>query len=128
MKLSRRNCAKGLRPAWRRDYQLIRAKLVDIATSMEASKLIVYRTVCMIDNDIPCREEAFMTKMFATESCLNEVDQVTRIYGANGFASEFSPQRYFRDARFLLCGGGTHEIIRDFVGRQMVKGRWESKL
>lgn len=110
------------------DYQLIRAKLADIAASMEASKLMVHRTAWMIDNEIPCREEAFMTKMFATEMCLNAVDQVTRIYGANGFASEYGPQRYFRDARFLLYGGGTHEIIRDFVGRQMVKGRWESKL
>ena len=56
------------------------------------------------------------------------VDEVIRIYGGNGFAREYGPQRYFRDARFLLYGGGTQEIIKDFIGGQLVKGRWQSRL
>jgi alkylation response protein AidB-like acyl-CoA dehydrogenase len=69
------------------------------------------------------RKHAAMAKMFATETCLKVVDEVTRIYGANGFAQEYGPQRYFRDARFLLYGGGTHEILRNFIGREIIVGR-----
>ena len=53
------------------------------------------------------------------------VDEVTRIYGGNGFAEEYGAQRYFRDARFLLYGGGTHEIIKNFLGKEIVAGRWQ---
>jgi alkylation response protein AidB-like acyl-CoA dehydrogenase len=101
-------------------YQLIRAKFADMATQMEASRLMIYNAAWKIKEKLPCRKEAAMTKMFATETCLMVVDEVTRIYGANAFAHEYNPQRHFRDARFLLYGGGTHEIIKDFLGRMII--------
>ncbi len=115
------------------DYQLIREKFARIAMNMEASKLMVFRTAWMIDEEKAGRgpnprEEAFLTKMLATEMCMECVDEVMRIYGGNGFAREYGPQRYFRDARFLLYGGGTHEIIKDFIGGQMIRGRWQSRI
>jgi alkylation response protein AidB-like acyl-CoA dehydrogenase len=58
--------------------------------------------------------------------CIMAVDEVTRIYGANGFAEEYGPQRYFRDARFLLYGGGTHEVLKNFLGKEVLAGRWRS--
>jgi alkylation response protein AidB-like acyl-CoA dehydrogenase len=102
------------------NYQLIRAKFADMATEMEASRLMVYNAAWRIKEKLPCRKEAAMTKMFATETCLKVVDEVTRIWGANAFAHEYNPQRHFRDARFLLYGGGTHEIIKDFLGRMLI--------
>lgn len=105
------------------EYQLIRAKFADMATEMEASRLMVYQTAWMLGEGLPTRKIAAMSKMFATETCLKVVDEVTRIFGANGFAQEYGPQRYFRDARFLLYGGGTHEILRNFIGRELVAGR-----
>lgn len=102
-------------------YQLIRAKFAEMATEMEAARLMVYNVAWMIGEGLNPRKEAAMAKMFATEMCLKVADEVTRIYGANGFASEYGPQRYFRDARFLLYGGGTHEIIKDFVGREIIR-------
>ncbi len=101
-------------------YQLIRAKFADMATEMEASRLMIYNTAWRMKEQISSRKEAAMTKMFATETCLKVVDEVTRIWGANGFAHEYNPQRHFRDARFLLYGGGTHEIIKDFLGRMII--------
>jgi alkylation response protein AidB-like acyl-CoA dehydrogenase len=101
-------------------YQLIRAKFADMATEMEASRLMVYYAAWRIKEKLPCRKEAGMAKMFATETCLKVVDEVTRIWGANAFAHEYAPQRHFRDARFLLYGGGTHEILRDFLGRMVI--------
>jgi len=101
-------------------YQLIRAKIAEMATEIQASRLMVHYAAWRIDQGLDCWNEAAMAKMFATEVCLKVVDEVTRIYGANGFAQEYAPQRYFRDARFLLYGGGTHEILKDFLGRQIV--------
>ena len=101
-------------------YQLIRAKIAEMATEIQASRLMVHYAAWMMDQGMDCRNEAAMAKMFATETCLKVVDEVTRIYGANGFAQEYAPQRHFRDARFLLYGGGTHEILKDFLGRQIV--------
>ena len=101
-------------------YQLIRAKFAEMATEMEASRLMVYYSAWRIKEKLSSRKEAAMAKMLATETCLRVVDEVTRIWGANGFAREFDPQRHFRDARFLLYGGGTHEIIKDFLGRMII--------
>lgn len=101
-------------------YQLIRAKIAEMATEIQAARLLVHYAAWMMDQGMDCRREAAMAKLFATETCVKVVDEVTRIYGANGFAQEYAPQRHFRDARFLLYGGGTHEILKDFIGRQFV--------
>lgn len=102
------------------DFQLIRAKFAEMATEMEAARLLLYNAAWMIDQGEQPRLQAGMAKMFAVEMCCKVVDEVTRIYGANGFAHEYGPQRYFRDARFLLYGGGTHEILKDFLGKSIV--------
>lgn len=53
------------------------------------------------------------------------MDEVTRIYGSYGFAMEYPAQRYFRDARSLLYGGGTSEILKGMIGRDVLKrGGW----
>jgi len=52
---------------------------------------------------------------------MSAVDEATRIYGGNAFAMEYPPQRYFRDARFLLYGGGCHEVLQDYLGRIYLK-------
>jgi alkylation response protein AidB-like acyl-CoA dehydrogenase len=62
---------------------------------------------------------AAMAKLFATEIANTLADQATRIYGSYGFAMEFDVQRYYRDARFLLYGGGTSEILRNIIGREL---------
>ena len=101
-------------------YKIIRAKFADMTTEMEASRLLIYSAAWKMKEGLPSRLEAAMAKMFATETCLKVVDEVTRIWGANAFANEYNPQRHFRDARFLLYGGGTHEILKDFMGRMII--------
>lgn len=108
------------------EYQLIREKFARIATEMEASRLLVHSAAWKIGDGQNPRNEAVMAKYHATEMCLMAVDEVTRIYGANGFAEEYGPQRYFRDARFLLYGGGTHEVLKNFLGKEILAGRWRS--
>lgn len=103
------------------NYQLIRAKFADMAAKLEAARLMVHKSAWMIDEGLGARNNAAMAKVFAVEACLYIVDEVTRIHGAYGFAEEYNAQRYFRDARFLLYGGGTHEILRNFVGRNILE-------
>ncbi len=85
----------------------------------EAAKLMVYHAAWLKDNDLPHSKEAASAKMFAVEMACKVVDEVTRIYGAYGFAMEYPAQRYFRDARFLLYGGGTHEILKTVIAREL---------
>ncbi len=101
-------------------FQLIREKFADMDTLMNAARLMIYYSAWRLEEGLDCTLLAAETKMFATEVCLKVVDEVTRIYGANAFAHEYAPQRYFRDARFLLYGGGTHEVLKDFIGRTII--------
>lgn len=98
-------------------YQLIQAKIANMATQLEASKLLTYRATHLIDQNIPCIKEASMAKYFATEAACTAADECTRILGAYGYSMEYSAQRYYRDNRFLLNGGGTHEILQTNIAR-----------
>jgi len=88
-----------------------------MATQLEASKLLTYQATHLIDNKIPCIKEASMAKYFATEAACKASDECTRIFGAYGYSMEYSAQRYYRDNRFLLNGGGTHEILQTNIAR-----------
>ncbi len=98
-------------------YQLIQAKIADMATELEASRLLTYQATKMIDNKIPCLKEATMAKYFATEAACKAADEATRIFGAYGYSMEYTVQRYYRDSRFLLNGGGTHEVLQTNIAR-----------
>jgi alkylation response protein AidB-like acyl-CoA dehydrogenase len=102
------------------NYQLIREKFADMDTMMNAARLMIYYGSWLLENKMESRIVAAEAKMYATEACLKVVDELTRIYGANAFAYEYSSQRYFRDARFLLYGGGTHEVLKDFIGKAII--------
>jgi alkylation response protein AidB-like acyl-CoA dehydrogenase len=99
------------------NYQLIQAKVANMATQLEASKLLTYKATRMIDAKIPCSTEATMAKYFTTEAACKAADECTRIYGAYGYSMEYTAQRYFRDTRFLLNGGGTHEILQTNIAK-----------
>jgi butyryl-CoA dehydrogenase len=102
------------------NFQLIREKFAEMDTAMKAARLLVYYGAWLLEQKMDSRVVAAEAKMCATEMCIKVVDELMRIYGANGFAYEYSPQRYFRDARFLLYGGGTHEVLKDFIGRTII--------
>ena len=100
-------------------FQAIQHKLADIETSIELSRLMVYYGAWMIDQKMPCNKEAAIAKYYATEAAVKAADEATRIFGAYGMAMEMSPQRFFRDARFLLYGGGTSEVLRNIIAKEM---------
>jgi butyryl-CoA dehydrogenase len=100
-------------------FQAIQMKLADMGTKLEAATHLVRYAAWLRDNDRPCAEKAAMAKLFASESAVEVCDQATRILGSYGYAEEFAAQRYFRDIRFTLYGGGTSEILRLIIARSM---------
>lgn len=102
-------------------YQLIQAKIANMAVNLEAGHLMSYKVTHLIDNSIPCLNEASMAKYFTTESACKAADEATRIFGAYGYSMEYNVQRYYRDNRFLLYGGGTHEVLQTTIARQYLR-------
>jgi len=100
-------------------FQAISHKLADMATELEAARWLVYRSAWLIDQGKPDMKAASMAKLFASEMANRLADQSTRIFASYGFAMEYDVQRYFRDARLLLLGGGTSEILRTIISGQM---------
>jgi alkylation response protein AidB-like acyl-CoA dehydrogenase len=98
-------------------FQSIEHKLAEMETSLYASSLMTDDAAARIDRGEPSPQHSAMAKLFATEACARIVDETTRIFGSYGFAMEYAAQRYFRDARFLLYGGGTSELLRGIIGR-----------
>ncbi|HYW27388.1 MAG TPA: acyl-CoA dehydrogenase family protein [Terriglobales bacterium] len=107
------------------EFQLVAAKLASMATELHAARLVTYDAAARIDIGEDVTTVAAMAKYFATEVCARVVDETTRIFGSYGFAMEYPAQRYFRDARFLLYGGGTSEILLGLIGRDVGRrGGW----
>jgi alkylation response protein AidB-like acyl-CoA dehydrogenase len=102
-------------------FQAIEHKLAEMATDLHAARLMTYDAAARIDAGSPVTREAAMAKLFATEACSLVTDETTRIFGSYGFAMEYPAQRYFRDARFLLYGGGTSELLRGLIGRDVLE-------
>ena len=102
-------------------HQAIAFKLADMATQLHAARLLTYDGAWRIDHGLPVTQEASMCKLQASEMAAMVTDEATRILGSYGFAMEFPAQRYFRDARFLLNGGGTSEILRMLIGRDVAR-------
>jgi len=101
------------------DFQAISHKIAEMGTRLEAADALVYRAARDIDAGNRDIKLASMAKLFATEAANFIADECTRIFGSYGFAMEYDAQRYYRDARFLLYGGGTSEILRTNIAREM---------
>ncbi len=101
------------------DFQAIQHKLADMEVSIELSRQMVYYGAWLIDQKRPCNKEAAIAKLYATEAGVKAADEATRIFGAYGMAMEMTPQRLFRDGRFLLYGGGTSEVLHNIIAKEM---------
>jgi butyryl-CoA dehydrogenase len=100
-------------------FQAIQMYLAEMGTDLEAAGHLVHYAAWLKDNDRPHKKEAAMAKLFATERAVDICDKTTRILGSYGYAMEFAAQRYFRDIRFTLYGGGTSEILKLIIAKEM---------
>jgi alkylation response protein AidB-like acyl-CoA dehydrogenase len=101
------------------EHQAIAFKLADMLTWIHAAMLLTYHAAWSLDQGLQITREAAMAKLFASETANKVADEASRIFASYGFAMEYPVQRYFRDARFLLLGGGTSEILRLIISRDL---------
>ncbi len=103
------------------EHQAIQLKLADMATRIEASRLLIYSAAEKKDRGERCDLEAGMAKLFATETAQECSLEAMRIFGGNGYAKDFPVERYYRDAPLLIIGGGTNELQRLIIARNLLK-------
>ncbi len=93
-------------------FQAIQLKLAEMATDLEAATHIVHYAAWLKMTDRPHLQQAAMAKLFATEAAASICDKAARVLASYGFAMEYPVQRFLRDVRFTLIGGGTSEILK----------------
>lgn len=103
------------------EHQAIQLKLADMATRVEAARLLVESAARAYDAGGRCDMEAGMAKLYATEAALENSLDAMRIHGAYGYSKEFNIERYYRDAPLLAIGEGTNELQRIIIARELVK-------
>lgn len=99
-------------------FQAIQHKVAEAATDLEAARLLVYQAGRRIERGAKASFESAAAKLFASEAANRIADEASRILAGYGFAMEYPVQRYLRDARFLLIGGGTSEILKNLIARE----------
>jgi butyryl-CoA dehydrogenase len=100
-------------------YQAIQLKLAEMATELEAAIHLVRYAARRKDDGEPVHQHAAMAKLFATETAAKVTDQAARVLASYGFAMEYPVQRYLRDIRFTLIGGGTSEILKLIIAKEL---------
>ena len=103
------------------EHQTIQIKLADMATRIEASRLLIYSAAEKKDRGERCDLEAGMAKLFATETAAEVSFEAMRILGGNGYSKDFPVERYYRDAPLVVIGGGTNELQRLIIARNLLK-------
>ncbi|MBI3029221.1 MAG: acyl-CoA dehydrogenase family protein [Candidatus Rokubacteria bacterium] len=101
------------------EHQAIAFKLADMLAAIHGATLQTYHAAWSLDQGLPVTREAAMAKLVASEMANRVADEASRIFASYGFAMEYPVQRYFRDARFLLLGGGTSEILRVIISKDL---------
>jgi alkylation response protein AidB-like acyl-CoA dehydrogenase len=102
------------------EHQAIQLKLADMATQVEASRLLVDKAARAYDKGERCDMEAGMAKLFASEAAVNVSLEAMRIHGGYGYSKEFTVERLYRDAPLLVIGEGTNELQRIIIARQLI--------
>ena len=103
------------------EHQAIQLKLGEMATRLEAARLLTYRAATAYDLGERCDMEAGMAKLFATEAAVENSLEAMRIHGGYGYSKEFNIERLYRDAPLLIIGEGTNEMQRIIIAKQLIE-------
>lgn len=100
-------------------HQLVQKNLSDIATAIEASRLLCYRALDLIDQGLPADGASAMAKRFAQNACTQAIWEAMNVLGAMGLSKEARLEEYYRDARMLSIPDGTNEVLALIHGREL---------
>ena len=102
-------------------FQAVGFKLADMATDIEAAKLLTFHAAWMKDQGKDVTKAAAMAKLFASEAAMRITTEAIQVHGGYGYVKEYDVERFFRDAKVLEIGEGTSEIQRIIIARELVK-------
>jgi alkylation response protein AidB-like acyl-CoA dehydrogenase len=102
-------------------FQGLQFLVADLATDIEASRLMVYRAASMMDRDEPCVMEAAMAKRFATDMAMHVTTEAVQILGGYGYMRSYPPEMYMRFAKVAQIFEGTNQIQRVVIARELTK-------
>ena len=100
-------------------FQAIRFMVADMATDIDAARLLVHRAAFLEDNKLPYSKEAAMAKLFASEIAMRATNKAIQIFGGYGYTREYPVERYFRDVKLCQIGEGTSEIQRIVISKRL---------
>ena len=103
------------------EHQAIQLKLADMATKIQAARLLVYDAAAKKDEGGRIDLESGMAKLFASEICGEVTMEAMRVHGGYGFIKESPVERYYRDAPLMIIGEGTNEVMRLLIARQLLR-------
>ncbi len=103
------------------EFQAIQHKLADMATSIEAARLLTHRAGALKDQGNRVTKESAMAKLFASEIAVDVCNEAVQIHGGYGFIKDYPVEKFYRDVKLCTIGEGTSEIQRMVIARQLLK-------
>ena len=103
------------------EFQAIQFKLADMATGIEAARLMVHRAAYLKNQGKRITRESAMAKLFASEVAVKVCDEALQIHGGYGFIKDYPVEKFYRDVKLCTIGEGTSEIQRMVIARQLLK-------
>ena len=104
------------------EFEAIQWMLADMATEIEAARLLVYRAAQLKDGGIPFLRAASEAKLYAAETAMRVTTKAIQIHGGYGYIKDYPVERYFRDAKICEIGEGTSEIQRMVIAKELLRG------
>ncbi len=103
------------------EFQAIQFKLADMATQLEAARLLMYRAAYLKDQGKKVTKESAMAKLYASEMSVKVCEEAIQIHGGYGYTKDYPPEKYWRDSKLCTIGEGTSEIQRIVIARQLLQ-------
>jgi len=104
------------------EFQAIQFKLADMATHIEAARLLTYRAASLEAQGKRVTKEAAMAKLFASEIAVRFCEEAIQIFGGYGYTKDYPVEKFWRDSKLLTIGEGTSEIQRLVIARELLRG------
>ncbi len=105
------------------EFQAIRWKLADMATEIDAARLLTYRAAWLKNRGRRSTKESSMAKLYASEVCVKVANEAVQIHGGYGYVKDYPAEKFYRDSKICTIGEGTSEIQRMVIARQLLKSQ-----
>jgi alkylation response protein AidB-like acyl-CoA dehydrogenase len=103
------------------EFQAVQNKLADMATEIDAARLLTLRAAWMKDNGANVNKESSMAKLYASEAAVRATNEAVQIHGGYGFIKDYPVEKFYRDVKLCTIGEGTSEIQRMVIARQLLQ-------